>query len=37
MAAHKLNDMGEYMYEPLPPEDTDKLSHGSSSDRGGAV
>jgi len=31
MAAHKLNDMGEYMYEPLPPENTDKSSHCSSS------
>ena len=37
MAAHKLNDMGEYMYEPLPPENTDKSSHCSSSDRRGAV
>jgi hypothetical protein len=32
-----LNDMGEYMYEPLPPENTDKLSHCSSSGRRGAV
>jgi len=37
MAAHKLNDMGEYMYEPLPPENTEKSSHCSSSDRRGAV
>jgi len=37
VAAHKLNDMGEYMYEPLPLENTEKSSHCSSSDRRGAV
>jgi hypothetical protein len=37
VAAHKLNDMGEYMYEPLPPENSEKSSHCSNSDRRGAV
>jgi len=36
-AEHKLNDMGEYMYEPLLPENTEKSSHCSSSDRRGAI
>jgi hypothetical protein len=35
MASHKLNDLREYMYEPFPPENTEKSSHYSSSDRKG--
>jgi hypothetical protein len=37
MAAHKWNNKGEYMYEPLPSENIEKSSQCSSSDRIGVV
>ena len=37
LAAHKLNDMGEYMYEPPSPDPAEKSILCVSSDRSGAV
>ncbi|MFH1740620.1 MAG: recombinase family protein [bacterium] len=37
LIAHKVNDLGEYMYEPPPPEWTGKPGRCVSSDRQGAV